>query len=175
MAVFSKALGNGYPIAAIIGKGIIMDAAQESFISSTYWTERIGSAAALATIKKHHDFAVGDHLIFIGESVQEGWKKSAGKNGITIAIGGIAPLSHFAFQYDNPMAMKAYFVQFMLDRGFLASTLFYAMYAHKPQHIEAYIGAVDDAFSSIAHLTASGALEKELRGSPASQGFTRLT
>jgi glutamate-1-semialdehyde 2,1-aminomutase len=175
MAVFSKALGNGYPIAAIIGKGIIMDAAQESFISSTYWTERIGPTAALATIKKHHDFAVGEHLIFIGENVKEGWKKSAEKNGISIAIGGIAPLSHFAFQYDNPMAMKAYFVQFMLERGFLASTLFYAMYAHKPQHIEAYIGAVDDAFSSIAHLTASGALERELRGSPASQGFTRLT
>ena len=53
IAVFSKALGNGYPIAAIIGKANVMEAAQSSFISSTMWTERIGSTAALVTIKKY--------------------------------------------------------------------------------------------------------------------------
>ena len=53
MAMFGKALGNGYPIAAIIGKSQVMEAAQKSFISSTYWTERVGPAAAIATIKKH--------------------------------------------------------------------------------------------------------------------------
>ena len=53
IAVFSKALGNGYPIAAVIGKANPMEAAQNSFISSTCWTERIGPTAAIATIDEH--------------------------------------------------------------------------------------------------------------------------
>ena len=50
MAVFGKALGNGYAVTGVIGSRDIMEAAQNTFISSTFWTERIGSAAALATL-----------------------------------------------------------------------------------------------------------------------------
>ena len=75
VAVFSKAIGNGYPMAAIIGKSTVMDAAQRSFISSTYWTERIGPVAALATIKKHRMHDVGKHLMKIGQAVQNGWRE----------------------------------------------------------------------------------------------------
>ena len=62
-------------MAAIIGKSAVMDAAQRSFISSTYWTERIGPVAALATIKKHRQYDVGKHLMKIGQMVQEGWQE----------------------------------------------------------------------------------------------------
>ncbi|MGH9345269.1 MAG: aminotransferase class III-fold pyridoxal phosphate-dependent enzyme, partial [Terriglobia bacterium] len=62
IAVFAKAISNGYPMAAVIGKGSVMQAAQESFISSTYWTERIGPAAALATIRKHRRCDVSKQL-----------------------------------------------------------------------------------------------------------------
>ena len=99
IAVFSKALGNGYPIAAIIGKPEIMDAAQKTFISSTNWTERTGFVAAIATIKKHKRLNVGNHLMKIGKMVQEGWKMLSEKHGIPIHIGGIPPLSHFAFEH----------------------------------------------------------------------------
>ncbi len=175
VAVFSKALGNGYPIAAIIGKSKIMEAAQSTFISSTYWTERIGSTAALATINKHRKFNVGNHLIFIGDLVQEGWRKTALENGLNIEIGGIAPLSHFSFKESNPLAMKSLFVQLMLDRGFLASTLFYSMYAHQTQHVEKYLKAVDESFAEISELSRKGEVEKRLKGLPATEGFKRLT
>ena len=52
IAVFAKGISNGYPMAAIIGKESIMQKAQETFISSTYWTDRIGPVSAIATIKK---------------------------------------------------------------------------------------------------------------------------
>ena len=52
MAVFGKALGNGFPISTILGKKAVMSSAQDTFISSTMWTERIGYVAALATLKK---------------------------------------------------------------------------------------------------------------------------
>jgi glutamate-1-semialdehyde 2,1-aminomutase len=174
IAVFSKALGNGYPIGAIIGKGKIMDSAQSTFISSTYWTERIGPAAAIATIQKHRKVDAGSHLMAIGKQVQEGWRKCATKNGLHIEVGGIPPLSHFAFISENPMSMKAFFVQLMLERGFLASTLFYSMFAHSREHVEQYLQAVNDVFARIAQAKETGILEKELKGAPASKGFTRL-
>jgi glutamate-1-semialdehyde 2,1-aminomutase len=175
MAVFSKALGNGYPIAAIIGKSDVMDAAQKTFISSTYWTERIGPAAGIATIKKHQKVNAGQHLMDIGIKIQRGWQDCADKNGLVIDIGGIPPLSHFSFDGDNPMAMKAYFVQLMLDRGFLASTLFYAMNAHQNEHVISYLGTVNEAFSEIFTAKQKGILDTMLKGEPASQGFKRLT
>ena len=66
LAVFAKAMSNGYPMAAIIGIGDVMQAAQDSFISSTYWTERIGPAAALATIQKIRDCNVPGRLMEAG-------------------------------------------------------------------------------------------------------------
>jgi len=175
IAVFSKALGNGYPIAAIIGKEEVMDAAQNTFISSTMWTERTGLAAALATINKHRSVDAGKHLMQIGTQIQDGWRGSASKNGLNIHIGGIAPLGHFSFQYDNALAMKALFVQLMLERGFLASTLFYAMYVHQDCHVKEYLRAVDETFSIISTANEAGNVEKLLKGLPSSTGFSRLT
>jgi len=175
IAVFSKALGNGYPIASIIGRGEVMDASQSSFISSTMWTERTGLAAALATINKHRNASVGDHLMTIGKLVQKGWSESASKNVLNIHVSGIPPLSHFSFQYDNASVMKALFVQLMLERGILASTLFYAMYAHQDCHVKEYFKAVDETFSIISKANQTGDIEKLLIGSPASAGFKRLT
>ncbi len=175
IAVFSKALGNGYPIAAIIGKEKVMDAAQRTFISSTMWTERVGPVAALATIKKHRDLDVGKHLVLIGKRVQEGWTSLALKHGIKVHVGGIFPISHFSFEYENRLALKALFVQLMLEKGFLATLAFYAMYAHQTSHVENYLSAVDEAFNLIAKAQKAGDVERQLKGKPAMAGFKRLT
>ena len=111
MAVFSKALGNGYPMAAIIGKDTIMAAAQKSFISSTYWTERIGPVAALAMINKHRQFDVGKHLMKIGQMVQDGWRILFTKHGLSAHIGGIPPMGHFNFEHEKALVMNALFTQ----------------------------------------------------------------
>ena len=174
IAVFSKALGNGYPIAAIIGKGKVMEAVQNTFVSSTNWTERIGPVAALATIKKHREFNVGEHLMKIGVEVQEGLRKMAKKHSLKIDVHGIPPLTHFTLKVENFNAVKAYFVQLMLGQGFLASNLFYAMYAHTSKHVESYFEAADRAFSEIAQALSKGEVEKRLIGKPASSGFKRL-
>jgi len=174
MAVFSKAMGNGYPIAAIIGKHEIMSSAQHTFISSTAWTERLGPVAAIATVTKHRGFDVGAHLTNIGRAVQEGWKRLAEKHGLSISIGGIYALSHFKFNVQNPLATKAYFVQLMLEQGFLASTLFYAMYAHNLQHVESYLSAADQAFARIAESIQRMDIENKLSGKPATAGFGRI-
>ncbi|MBF0198909.1 MAG: aminotransferase class III-fold pyridoxal phosphate-dependent enzyme [Planctomycetes bacterium] len=174
IAVFSKALGNGYPIAAIIGKRDIMDSAQESFISSTMWTERVGPVAALATIKKHQELNVAEHLIRVGQQVQQGWKELASKHGLKVDVGGIEPLSHFSFLGDDSQMLKTVFTQNMLSQGVLASTLFYSMYAHTQDHISTYLKAANTAFESIANAKISNNLNSLLEGPIASTGFTRL-
>jgi glutamate-1-semialdehyde 2,1-aminomutase len=174
MAVFSKAMGNGYPIAAVIGTAKVMEAAQTTFISSTCWTERIGPTAALATIRKHQQLDAGPHLMAIGRQVQEGWQELSTRHDVPLHIGGIPPLSHFAFETDLPQAVKALWVQLMLDRGFLATTSFYSMAAHTEEHVRAYIDAADEVFCEIAQRLQSSSVEAGLKGKPATAGFKRL-
>lgn len=175
IAVFSKALGNGFPIAAVIGKDKIMAVAQDTFISSTNWSERTGPAAALAMIKKHKRLNAAGHLCAMGRKVQEGWQKAGQKAGLNISTGGIAPLSHFVFNDADAAVMKAYFIQEMLETGFLATNLFYAMYSHTDRHVKNYLSAVEKIFGNIAVLKNKGRLKRSLKGLPAKSGFKRLT
>lgn len=174
IAVFSKALGNGYPVAAVVGNDV-MQAAQDTFISSTNWTESIGSVAALATIRKHKANNVGAHLTKIGQMVQSGWEKISKEYNIPLHIGGIPPLSHFSFESPAGSELKALYVQFMLEKGFLASTSFYAMFAHQPEHVNSYLSAMDESFRKIADLVKAGKVKETLKGKPSAAGFKRLT
>ena len=174
IAVFSKALGNGYPVAAIIGTSDIMEASQKTFISSTYWTERIGPVAALAMIEKHRSCNVSKHLNEIGRMVQDGWRLLGKRYGIPLHIKGIPPLSHFSIENERQLALRALYVQLMLDRGILATNMFYPMYAHTKEHIETYLKSTEECFKEMADAMVSGKVESKLEGAPALAGFKRL-
>lgn len=169
MAVFAKALGNGYPIAAVIGRDEIMRAAQKTFISSTNWTERLGPAAALATLDKLARTRPFEALAARGREVKRVWTEAAAANGLEIHVGGIDPMAHFTFARQHPES-KALFVQEMLGRGILASNIFYAMASHTPEHVARYAEAAGAAFARIAE----GDAAQRLQGAPAASGFARL-
>ena len=173
IAVFSKALGNGFPIAAVIGKKSVMSAAQDAFITSTNWTERTGPAAALAMINKFIAVNASAHLVAIAGKVEEGWNRIAKKNNIGIHIGGFKPMIHFSFNDDNNVN-RAYFTQEMLYRGFLAGSAFYSMYAHTEEQIDKYLEAMSEVFSNLALLMAQNEVSLHLIGQPASVGFARI-
>ena len=175
VAIFAKAMGNGYPMAAVIGKRSVMEASQRTFISSTSWTEKIGPVAAIATIRKHRDRKVPEHLVVVGDRIQRGWRAAAASAGLGIAVGGILPLSHFTAEGKESAALMTLFTQEMLDRGFLASGQVYASYAHEPQHIDAYLGAVSVVFEKLARVAADGDVSRNLRGPVKHSGFQRLT
>jgi len=152
-----------------------MQAAQDSFISSTYWTERIGPTAALAMIRKYRRFNVSEHLIRAGKHIQSGWKSAAERHGLQVSISGIPPLGHFSLDYENAQAIRTLFTQEMLHKGFLATNAFYASYAHQAHHIESYLKAVDETFASISRAIKGNTVEKLLQGPVAQSGFHRLT
>ncbi len=175
IAVFAKGISNGYPMAAIIGTRPVMEAAQKTFISSTYWTEKLGTVAALATIKKIKSESVPEHLNRMGNSVRKIWEDTAKETGLNIKIHGMPPLSILAFDYgEKSPVVHTLFTQEMLKRGFLASKAFYATFSHKEEHINAYEKAVKEIFNKIAIALTDDTLDALLKGPLAHAGFKRL-
>jgi len=175
IAIFAKAIGNGYPVSAILGREKVMASAQETFISSTAWTERIGSVAALATITKFRAQNVSAHLVRIGERVMNGWRDAAAAAKLSVEISGIPPLAHIDFVGPTGLAARTLFTQMMLDRGWLAKNAFYAMYAHTDAHVDGFIAACAEVFGEIAVAVRDNCVEQLLRGPVAHTGFQRLT
>ncbi len=176
IAVFAKALGNGHPIGAIIGTKAAMDSAQESFISSTYWTEAVGPTAALATIDKMEKTKVWEHVDRIGQIVKKYWLETAAKNGIDISCGGHNCLAHFGFK-EHSMELKTLYTTLMLDEGFLGNTCLYATLAHNDEILALYRDAMDKVFYKIRTILDKGGIEavlEALDGKVCQSGFKRL-
>ncbi len=174
VAVFAKAMSNGYPMGAIIGTRSVMEAAATSFISSTYWTERIGPTAAIATIRKLRAHDVPTRLAATGDRMRAGWEGAAGRHGLDIATRGVAPLPSFGLAYgERSGALATLYTQEMLDRGYLASAAFYASYAHTDAVVDAALEATDEAFATLAEAVDAGDAEARLRGPVAYAGLRR--
>ena len=118
IAVFGKALGNGYAITAILGKGSVMAAAQASFISSTFWTERIGPTAALKTLEIMESSRSWESITSIGKDVMKRWKELSEDHGLHINITGLPAIAGFTFSSEHANTYKTYLTQEMLKRGF---------------------------------------------------------
>ena len=175
MVMFGKTLGNGYGITSVVGKKVVMEAAQTSFISSTFWTERIGPTAALATLKVMQKLKSWDTITSIGNDMQKGWLKLAKENNLDITISGIPAMTTYAFNSKNALSYKTYICQEMLKKGFLASTNFYASTAHTDQHLESYFNALDPVYAIIAKCESDVLNIKDLLDGPVCHsGFKRL-
>lgn len=175
IAVFAKAISNGYPMAAIIGVGEVMEAARRTYISSTYWTERIGPTAALATIRKHQQNEVAQHLLRIGQLVRSGWYSAAERRKLSVIVSEIPSMLELSFDYPNGLAVLTLFTQTMLEKGFLVTGVFYPTYSHEDAHIQSYLTALDETFDFIARAIERGEVESNLKGPVIQPGFRRLT
>ena len=175
LAAFAKAMSNGYAMAALIGRREVMEAAQSTFISSTYWTEKIGPTAALAAMRKYRREAVHTHQIAVGTAVHEGWTRAAERAGLPIKINGILPLLNFSADHPDATALATLFSQEMLDRGYLAAPKFNATFAHTPAIVERYLGDVGEVMSILAEAVRHDDIRQRLRGPLKHSEFRRLT
>ena len=176
IVVYAKGISNGYPMGVIVGKKKIMKTAEKSFISSTYWTERIGPAAAIATIKKMKEKNVPQHLIKIGKKIKEEWYEISKAKGLKIKITGIDPLATFKFDYGKgSQAVMTLFTQEMLKRGYLAGKSVYVSYSHKEKDVKNYLKDVDEVFGKIKYAIEKEKIYNLLEVPVAKSGFKRLT
>lgn len=175
MAVFAKAIGNGHAMGAIIGRGEVMDAAQTSFISSTYWTEGIGPTAALATIRKLLTVDAPAHVARIGGLFRDGWLALGREYSIPVRAAGHPAILGYGFDHPEAAALGTLFTTRMLERGFLVGSGFYPSLAHEERHVAACLAAAVDVFPEIATAIRNGDVETRLKGPVRHTGFARLT
>ena len=176
MAVLAKAMGNGHPIAAVIGTKEAMYGAEDSFISSTYWTESVGPTAALATIKKMEETRVWEHVAKVGQKVIDMWNRLAQKHNIPAHASGVPCLAHLTYT-KYPAELKTLYTALMLKEGFLGNNAIYPTLAHTDEVLEKYEVAVDKVFAQMAAVLAKddyNALLDAIGGPVCHSGFARL-
>jgi glutamate-1-semialdehyde 2,1-aminomutase len=174
IATFGKTLGNGYAINAAIGRAEVMEAAQSTFISSTFWTERIGPTAALATLDVMAKEDAPARVHAIGSNVQARWTADAAAVGLEIDTGGLPALANFTIVGRDPLVMKTYITARMLSLGYLAGPNLYASIAHTPEILAEYHDTLATVFTEIA-TRSDDEIRASLPGGLAHTGFRRLT
>ena len=175
ITIFGKTIGNGYALTAVVGKRSVMEAAQTTFISSTFWTERIGPTAALKTLEVMERIKSWEIITEKGKKMQDGWLRLAQENNLIINIAGIPALTTYSFQGKSNLEYKTLITQEMLKKGFLSSTNFYASIAHEDNDFENYFNELNQVYHTIS------LCEKEesdvmdlLEGPVCHSGFQRL-
>jgi glutamate-1-semialdehyde 2,1-aminomutase len=174
MAMFGKAIGNGYALTAIVGRREIMEAAQTSFISSTFWTERIGPAAALKTLEVMERTRSWEQITRTGLAIAAGWKQLASKHAISMTTGGLPALAAFAIDSPKALAYKTLITQEMLAKGYLAGTSVYVCTEHSPEIVAQYLEALDPVFALIRECESGRDVAELLKGPVCHSGFKRL-
>lgn len=175
IAIFGKTLGNGYAISAVIGTDSVMDTCQTSFMSSTFWTERIGPTAAIKTLDLMEKVKSWEKVSLTGRKIKTIWKKYASNHSLDIQIGGLDALASFSFKNKNNIECKTFITQEMLKKNILASTTLYSSTAHSNEDIEKYSFYINEVFQSIAKHSSNNIEIKDLLNSPVCHsGFKRL-
>tara|TARA_A100001011_G_scaffold399470_1_gene508255 strand:- start:2437 stop:3756 length:1320 start_codon:yes stop_codon:yes gene_type:complete len=175
IAMFGKALGNGYAITAVIGKKKIMKKAEASFISSTFWTERVGFVAALETLKLMKKLKSWKILISNGAYLNKKIIKLAKKYNLNISVNGIESITSYSFKSKNNLQYKTLITQNMLKKGYLASNLTFLSIHHTYKIIDKYVKNLEPTFEIIKNIEEGENIKDYLTTRVCHQTFERLT
>lgn len=174
MTAFGKALGNGYAVTGVIGKRDIMQAAQNTFISSTFWTERIGSVAGIATLGVMAREKSWEKITATGQDITARWQALGTKYELPLSTSGLPALTAFSIKSPNAQAYKTLITQEMLAKGYLAGTSVYTCTAHTPEIVDGYFEALEPIFATIRECEDGRDVTSLLKGPVAHAGFSRL-
>jgi len=174
MAVFGKAMGNGYTISAVVGKKEVMEYAQSSFISSTFWTERIGPTAALATLEVMARERSWEQITNAGNQIATLWRDLADKYNLPIRIYGLPSMIKFDFDTPNSLYYKTLITQEMLIKGYLAGNCVYVCIKHTPDVLLGYARELEDVFKVIRECEDGRNVMSLLKGPVCHAEFKRL-
>ena len=175
MAIFGKALGNGYAITAILGKEKIMKSANNTFISSTFWTERIGSVAALKTLEVMKEQKSWTKINLIGLKIKKKWKKLFKKYNLSVSIRGINSLLNFIFKSKNHQIYKTLITQEMIRDKILATNAIYPCVKHSNSILNKYFKSLEKVLKIISMCENQGHdIKKFMRTKMSNKDFYRF-
>jgi glutamate-1-semialdehyde 2,1-aminomutase len=176
IVVYAKAISNGIPFAAIIGRDEVMKESDSCFISSSYWTDGIGTAAALAVLEKVQRLEVQKIVWDRGIKLKKALKDLSAKYpSCKLSIGGMpaTPTMHFQLGADTSAA-EILFVRKMCQRGVLVSSIFYIMLAHEERHINYLLDSLESVLKEIEQVIVAGRISEEIGNINKHPGFDRL-
>ena len=174
IAMFGKALGNGYGITATIGRREVMEAAQSTFISSTFWTERIGPTAALKTLEVMERIKSWDVITQVGLQIRNRYQLLADEYGLNIQQWGLPSMTGYTFEAENALAYKTLVTQEMLEKGYLVGNSIYVCTEHTPEIIDDYFNSLSPVFELIKECEEGRDVMSLLKGPICHAGFKRL-
>ena len=174
IALFGKALGNGYAITAILGKEEVMNSVQKTFMSSTFWTERIGPTAALKTLELMEKNNSWEYVTELGKYIQKSWSEIAKRCELPIKIYGIPALSFFSLKLKDWPKYKTFISQEMLKSRILASDKIYVCTSHNKKNINFYLEKLEEVFWKIKKIEGNNSIDDFLEGPVCTSGFSRL-
>ena len=173
ICVYGKAIGNGIPLTAIVGKNEIMESAKSTFISSTFWTDRLGFVASIATIEEMERIKSWTKITNIGKRIKSFWKKISKKYQIPLRISGLNSMPTFEFLHHNNDYFKSYLIQEMLKYNIIATNTVYCSISHS-KYLNYYFKSFEKIFSKIKKIENNGSILKHLDYPIKDEGFERL-
>lgn len=174
ICILGKAIANGYPLTVIMGKRKIMQHAQNTFISSTFWTDKIGFVAGLKTLKEMEKNKSWITISKTGKIIKKQWIRIAKKNKINLSIFGLDALPAFSIKSKNWIKYKTYISQEMLKNNILASNLVFVSISHHKKEIKRYIKNLDNIFKKIKQFEDGLNIDNYLSSPTCHTGFKRL-
>ena len=175
IAVYGKTLGNGYAVSAVVGRADVMQMAQTTFISSSFFTERIGFVAGLAALEEMDRLKSWQVITSIGKAFKKRLQLLADKHSLMIDITGMDALTTYNFKYKNPLEIKTFVIQEMLKEKFLTSNVFYSSVEHSQKDMDAFFESLDKVFFKLAKVILNNEdITKYLDGAICHSGFQRL-
>ena len=175
LTILGKTLGNGYAITSVLGKKDVMSSSQSTFISSTFFTERIGFSAALATLREMENIESWKIISKKGLKFKVRLKQLFNKYKIDININGMDALVSYNVNHHDTLAIKTFITHRMLDKKFLAGNLFYPSIAHSDKDTEDFFTSLEEVIIELSQiLLGEGKIKQHLRNPQCHSGFQRL-
>jgi glutamate-1-semialdehyde aminotransferase len=177
LAVFAKSISNGYAMGAVVGRREVMEPSGRMFISSTYWSDTVGIAAALATLREMRRTDGVGRIHATGRRLKERLNEEIRRAGLDATCAG--PDWHPGLRFpsvpaEQQRAAATLFVQEMAKAGIFASPAFYVNTAHSESDVEATAAAASGAFRLIRTGLEEGSFDRLLEAEVLEESFRRL-
>ncbi len=171
LACFGKAMANGFPISAVVGRREVMELFEQVFFSGTFGGETGAMAASLATIselRKRDGFA---KLWKYGAQLQQGTQRLIEANGISESVDcpGLPPWTTIrirGFGEQETLELRSYFQQECVKRGILTLGSHVLSVAHDAAVIEEALAAYEEVFPLLADSIRGHDAGRRLEGPP---------
>ncbi len=174
LCVFGKALGNGYAITSVIGRKKVMNSAQDTFISSTFNTERIGPTAALKTLELMEKLQSWKIISDKGNLIKSEWYRLSKKYDLNLNVTGLKSCLKFEIKSNNWLKYRTYITQEMLKKGFLSTNIIFTSTAHTERLINKYISNLDAIFQNLSNFENGVNIDEYLEYPVCHTDFKRL-